>query len=120
MRRRRGFTLIEASISGAILMIGVISLINISRTSMNQITEMRVNQGHPAIAESLVHDQIEALRANPAAQVPPIVLDGLEYRVAVSLPVLEAGMSRYAVSVTFKTAAFKAGVLVAPPVYVWR
>ncbi|MBM3270586.1 MAG: hypothetical protein FJZ01_23370 [Candidatus Sericytochromatia bacterium] len=124
MKRTAGFTLIEAALTGAVLMIGVIALIHISRTSMGQISDIRNTQGQPAFAESLIRDQIEAIMAAPGPgafpQVAPLLVDGNEYRVVAVADGTEQGMNRYRITVTFRGQPFKAGGVDAGAVYVWR
>lgn len=131
MMRERGFTLIEASITAVILMVGVIALIQIGKATTGQITDLRHTYGQPAIAERLIHDQAEAILAadtapDPPPVVPPLGLGGITYEVEAAR---ESGKDRgglacYSIRVKFKGSYFKAGDPTSgpnsPAVYVWR
>lgn len=83
----RGFTLTEAAISAVILMVGAMALIRIGQTFLNQVTGIRQTQGHPPIAERLLHDQIQQIRASTMGAtyplVPPLMLGTVIYSIAL-------------------------------------
>ncbi|MBM3271248.1 MAG: hypothetical protein FJZ01_26745 [Candidatus Sericytochromatia bacterium] len=126
----RGFTLVEATLTAAVLMVGVISLIKIGQTSVNQIREIRRDLGQPAIAERLIHDQLEALMAEPAPpaaapRIPPLGIDGVVYEIRPTTAACSAcpnvtGMTCYSFQVYFNNQPYKAGPYDAPCVYAWR
>ncbi len=66
---RRGFSLLETTFSGVILMIGMMTLIAIGHNLATQLTVLRDSMGEPAIAESLVDAEIQAIEA-PASHPP--------------------------------------------------
>ncbi len=115
-------------------MIGVVSLIQIARTSANQVADIRRTQGQPAIAERLIHDQMEAILApvgapNPAPVVPPIgQCAGPGSRDCTTYEAVAAktsgcnigGLQCYTISVRLQGKDFTAATSVAPPVRVWR
>jgi Tfp pilus assembly protein PilE len=142
LKQQQGFTLIEAAITAVILMVGVIALIQIGRTTQNQITSLRREEGQPAIAERLIHEQVVALKARalvspkPAlAPIPPMGLEGVIYQVVVETPnpapsPQPSGMTPYDISVRFGTpqpsptgtsllGPFKLGATDVPKVRVW-
>lgn len=131
-RARRAFTIIEAAISGVILMVGVIALIQIGRAAANQIDDIRRTQGQPAIAERLVHDQYEAIMAltGPATDSPPLVppvgLDGAAYSVSGErYPSGDRSVGGeklwcYRIQVKFQDKNFRVAEAESPAVFLWR
>jgi Tfp pilus assembly protein PilE len=135
MTPQRGFTLIEAAISAAILMLGVIALIEINRATSSQIQDIRRTTGQPAIAERLLHDQYEAIVAPVVApvspnvpRVPPLGLDGVVYDVEVTGDILRGpgnSIRCYTLRARFGPGGaslpeFRAGPNLAPTVTVCR
>lgn len=133
IRVENGFTLIEAAITAVILMVGVIALIQIGRTTSNQVLDIRRTHGQPAIAERLIHDQIEALMAATGSvvpQVPPLGFDGVVYRArlarrtdcdfAIGSETLPCWEITAEISSGATFVPMMAGPVTAPPVRVWR
>ncbi len=134
MRPERGFTLIEASITGVILMVGVIALVQVGRATSGQISDLRRTHGQPAIVERLLHDQYEAIMAADSTvsipQVAPLGLDGVVYQASASRDPscdLAAGSSTiwcYQIVAQISSGStfvnMKAGPVDAPPLRMWR
>ena len=139
MKTQAGFTLIEAAITAVILMVGVIALIQIGKASASQIIDLRRTLGQPAVAERLIHDQMEAIRApalapDPPQGVPPVsqcsgtggqdcvIYEAIAKRQAlldITVPGTDS-LKCYSVAVQLSGKNFKAGLVDAPAVYLWR
>ncbi|MBI6546155.1 MAG: hypothetical protein HY692_05135 [Cyanobacteria bacterium NC_groundwater_1444_Ag_S-0.65um_54_12] len=82
MKRAGGITLLEATIGSAVAMVGIVALIQISRSLLDTTSEIRTQQGQPAIAERLIRDQLAFIKSptyTPCATVSPLALPGVVY-----------------------------------------
>lgn len=76
----RGFSLLETTFAGVVLMIGTVTLIAIGQNLASQVSFIRDTVGQPAIAERLIDEEIEMISDSPTAPAtPPLVAPiGLE------------------------------------------
>lgn len=90
MKTAAGFTLLEATIAAAVLMIGIVTLITTGNTLLKQVTDIRTAQGQPEISERLLQDQISLIRGIPGTpatypEVPPIVVGNVLYTIQITV-----------------------------------
>ena len=123
-RRQGGFTLLEATIAAVVLMVGVVALIEIHRTLLNQVSDLRQNRANPVIIEQIIHDQIQYVRSNPrsgptlTSTIPLFLLDKATYEATVNaVAPSDWATQAYDVGVLFKTSA---GTVTSPLVRISR
>lgn len=112
-KRQHGFSLLEAMLAVLILMAGVVGITQLTRSMVASVSP--ANRGplpHPEIVDHLLRDEVETMRARPAADAlhtgAVLVMSGATYSVRADRTALVGPVNGFSKATYTATAEYEA------------